>query len=779
VAIATNVQNIAKGVGAAIDTAATIRTKALTAAQFIYGQVVGKSTGGLKAFRIALAATGVGIFVIALGELITNFDGVNKRLDKITNGVDDFITRISGGSKVLKAIFTAIAVFLGGPIAPLILLIKLIDDFGGTINQLQNFINGVVDEIAGFTDKIAILGTVVRTMQNGFNVIVDSVKSLDSSTSKFKVNLETLTKVYERHNEEIEKNKKAIDDQIAVAKAQGVSEDKLAKLTRQSLEATSKGREIAYNKAVEIANKLIQQNGKLTDDQQKQFDKVQSDYQNSQLEVQVFDADQLRQQRERWKAARDEKKSQLEELVRMQLDFNLKLRNLQVAAILDEEEREQAALKLQVETEINAINEQLKNLKGTEEDKQRVIDEATLVKKALLSKYYTDAEAITKKFDDQELERQKNSFAGKAEAISNQVAQDTLFAEATIRDAKKLEEEKLKIKLKGLQDQLALAKAFFEEDGKLTKEELNALSHIQDIVDQTSQKLTDMQNQPKLIEGLGMTQNDLDQMSFAAEQITTILNTISSVINADAERRKKQIDEEYKQEVAAIENSTLSQEEKEEKIQGLNKKTAIEKYNIEKSQFEANQAFQIINTTIAGAVAAVQAFAQLGPIAGGVAAAVIAGVTIAQIGIIAGATPPEKPQFYHGGFFNDDAGGYTGDGDPRQSSTALGNKRYGYHYKEHITPWKVLQRPEAWPHVQALEGIRLNTPGSLGLAGFADGGFHSRQLNGAALNTVELSNSISFELSKQLKGLKFYTKIDDISSSLKEADNNVINSKIV
>ena len=46
--------------------------------QGVYTTVVGTSTGAMKAFRIALASTGIGLIVIGLGLLIANFDKVKK-----------------------------------------------------------------------------------------------------------------------------------------------------------------------------------------------------------------------------------------------------------------------------------------------------------------------------------------------------------------------------------------------------------------------------------------------------------------------------------------------------------------------------------------------------------------------------------------------------------------------------------------------------------------------------------------------------------------------------
>jgi hypothetical protein len=50
------------------------KTGIAAVAQRAYGLAVGTSTGALKAFRIALAATGVGLIIVAIGALIANFD---------------------------------------------------------------------------------------------------------------------------------------------------------------------------------------------------------------------------------------------------------------------------------------------------------------------------------------------------------------------------------------------------------------------------------------------------------------------------------------------------------------------------------------------------------------------------------------------------------------------------------------------------------------------------------------------------------------------------------
>jgi hypothetical protein len=66
----------------------------LTARTAAYNVVVGASTGALKLFRIALAATGIGLAVVAIGALVANWD-------KLTKAVTDFV---SGSPMLTKVI---------------------------------------------------------------------------------------------------------------------------------------------------------------------------------------------------------------------------------------------------------------------------------------------------------------------------------------------------------------------------------------------------------------------------------------------------------------------------------------------------------------------------------------------------------------------------------------------------------------------------------------------------------------------------------------------------
>jgi hypothetical protein len=62
----------------------TTESKIGAAYQKIYALIVGESTGAMKGFKLALAATGIGLFIIGLGLLIANWDKVTDAVTGAT-----------------------------------------------------------------------------------------------------------------------------------------------------------------------------------------------------------------------------------------------------------------------------------------------------------------------------------------------------------------------------------------------------------------------------------------------------------------------------------------------------------------------------------------------------------------------------------------------------------------------------------------------------------------------------------------------------------------------
>jgi hypothetical protein len=88
--------------GALVQGLMTAKTAAATAIQAAYTTVVGASTGALKAFKVALASTGIGALVVLLGSAVAGLynvisasDGASESLDEMAKSNEDFISSLA------------------------------------------------------------------------------------------------------------------------------------------------------------------------------------------------------------------------------------------------------------------------------------------------------------------------------------------------------------------------------------------------------------------------------------------------------------------------------------------------------------------------------------------------------------------------------------------------------------------------------------------------------------------------------------------------------------
>ena len=88
IAISIGVRQLAEARLQGAIAARIVQEKAYQAVQTLTTFVVGGTTGALKAFRIALAATGIGLIIIALGALVANFDKVKAALGFTNSELD-------------------------------------------------------------------------------------------------------------------------------------------------------------------------------------------------------------------------------------------------------------------------------------------------------------------------------------------------------------------------------------------------------------------------------------------------------------------------------------------------------------------------------------------------------------------------------------------------------------------------------------------------------------------------------------------------------------------
>lgn len=203
-------------------------------------------------------------------------------------------------------------------------------------------------------------------------------------------------------------------------------------------------------------------------------------------------------------------------------------------------------------------------------------------------------------------------------------------------------------------------------------------------------------------------------------------NLFSGAIDALQEAELANIDAKYDVEIERAQGNSDEvarlESEKEQKKLDVQKKYAGVQFAVKVSEIVANTA-----------VAIMQAYAQLGPIAGTVAAALMGVTGAAQIAIanaerkkimnmsVSGSSSSSSnsgKRVVTGGGFSE--GGYTGNGGVLE---VAGN----VHKKEYVVPAWEMQEPAAMNHVLALEAIRRErtsaNPLPASVSGYAEGGY--------------------------------------------------------
>lgn len=148
IAKTTAITAIANGVQQAasiLKEESALKTLVETKAQAAYALVVGNSTGALKAFRIALAATGVGLLVIAIGALIANFDklkdavfGTSDSTRALDATLEDTKAALGGAIEETTKVGTAFELARKGVISKEEALLTYNETLGGTFGKTND-----------------------------------------------------------------------------------------------------------------------------------------------------------------------------------------------------------------------------------------------------------------------------------------------------------------------------------------------------------------------------------------------------------------------------------------------------------------------------------------------------------------------------------------------------------------------------------------------------------------------------------------------------------------
>jgi hypothetical protein len=525
-----------------------IKTLVLTNAQAAYATVVGTSTGALKAFRIVLAASGIGLLVVGLIALVENFDKVKRALEN----------SIPGFKEVSNAI-------------------------GGVVDTIKEWVgaSGEADRAATAFEsaskkQLAASDAAISRIERQ----IDIEKSAGRSTVALEI---------QREQAVINANRAIIADYTK----------KAGTLSQLSEEEKAKAKEVQQS----AVNAVLDASAKITvirNEAEREASEKAQEEAKKRAEAAKKAAEDVAKARENLaKLETDALQAQLDEREKILSESNAKIQELE-KAFLESRFAAGSAEEKKLQDAILAIKEQA--TKSIAEIDKKAIDDAAAKKKEAEDKATQEAEKAAE-------ERSKLVIAGIDAQIN---AVKTL----EIAEGTSLERRIQLIELDS-QKRLELAK--------------DNASEIKLINAETEQAIRDERKKSR--------DEAIDQALEIAQAVADTLGSIIELQGIQSQKRIEEINAANEAEKAAIEGSTLSEANKQRKLEALRIRTE-QKVAAEKTrQAKAEKAAAIFNATIGTAAAVAKAVTV-------VEKAIALASGLAQIAIIA-ATP--IPKFKKGG----------------------------------------------------------------------------------------------------------------------------------
>ena len=294
--------------------------------------VIGTSTGAMKAFRIALAATGVGLLVIGLGLLIANFDKVKNAVLNLFPGLKQ------------------VGDFIGG-------IVDNITDFIGVTSEAERALaelTAQADKSLAMNKKFVqeqgdVLNEYTKAKIDAKNRYLEAIKEegADQTALANRLNRE-LVAIDKKHNDDLAKTRKEAQDKI--------DEDK--------------------KKKDEIAKQLEKErNGKILSDRQKEIASFQETSKSIESLSDAQDKALYQKEQDKLKA--------IEDLRKQDLQNSLDLANRKKAEGIKSAEDEVKTNELVKDAKIDIANQTLSLIseiagKGSKVGKAIAIAQATL-----------------------------------------------------------------------------------------------------------------------------------------------------------------------------------------------------------------------------------------------------------------------------------------------------------------------------------------------------------------------------------------------------------------
>ena len=624
---ATAVANGVQQLATLIKEESAVKTAVLTAATAAYNVVVGTSTGALKAFRLALAATGVGLLVIGLVALIENFDKIKDAL----SGTSDATRAFEAAQKSANA----------------------------ELAKTKGFLSDAALAQQDLNDKLAVSQGKLSAQQAQLNKIQrDAIQANTKDTKDLYFEKLKLQKVEEQQKQNLiaaqkeldklagvdsENVKKAFKDKVNIAK----SELAITQNLTTNIQKDIKARTDANIKAAKTEIDIIKQDEK-NDAQQKANDKAKS----------LRDAANAKALESTRKAAEDQAKAradldkQANDAFVASLDAQSKILNESNNKIIELEKTFAAA-----------------RFKAGSEEEKKALEQQAIVIAEIRAKATADVAALEKTANEK-LFKDKLEVAKAAEgatlqqqlaALEEQKAIELSFAETlglseleiATRYAKEIGNVKTDIAAAAIETQINELKTLEIEEGSSfeRREQLIRLDAQKRIDaakgDASAIKLINAETQQAITaENQAEFQKRVELASQYADAVLNAFGAINELSKINSENRIAEITATSEAELNAINESTDLERDKVRQRAALEKRTAQAIANEKTKQARQDKALALFEIGINTASAVIKAIAASPTTFGLPFSAFAAAAGLAQAAVVA-AKP--LPKFAQGG----------------------------------------------------------------------------------------------------------------------------------
>ena len=614
-AIGQQIANIVKEKGAIIDTFSMINQKALIAGNAILSAGTTLLTGITTAFGVASSAAWA-IATLGVAALIAGIAALIIYFDDIKNAVTDFLGLTSEQTRAAN------------------LAAEQYKKQADAINFARDAYERYSTIVGATYDREIKLASAAG--KNTVELEKAKAKSFEESTNKLILQLQAQLKLAVAA-------KASAKDQIALSRE---IQDLQGKVLDSKTETAAK----------EIETERVK-NEKIAEENKKANEKAAADRKKYNETLKSLDAEFNLSEREKLAKSFEDKAAVLigngakEVQIREKIEADKQKALLKFDADLKKVEDEKNQTKIDNELNVQA------QLLAIEEDslsnRLAIFENSFAAREAALIKAGA-TEAEIERIKQAEIQKIKDAYTAEEynkeiAAINAQLKLDQDAVDLTAKTEAEKQKAKLDIQIASLEKQLALTKQFLGADGIITAEELQGIQAIENALAGARKSAGEIKPEQKTFgQSLGLSDEDVAKAAEAVDTISSGVNKAQEIVNLGFETRLNNIDKAAQAEIDAINNSTLSEEEKAARIKEIDKKTARQKYEVEKKQFETDKAFSIVQALIGAAAAIVQGFAQLGPIGGAIAAVTTGIATAAQIAAIQSQKPPAAPGFAGG-----------------------------------------------------------------------------------------------------------------------------------